>query len=89
MEKELIQLREIVDSVIPDSLELEDIEVVIGTLYQDQPLSFKAVVRVREKYEDPWSTMGWVHELGRRVRVLWNRDDLYLEVREASAALPE
>jgi hypothetical protein len=89
VEKELIQLRGIVDSVIPESLQLQAVDVVVGTLYQGQAPSFKAVVRVREKYEDPRGTAGWVYELGERVRAFWNRDDLYLEVHETAAEPPE
>lgn len=89
MEKELIQLRGIVDSVLPESLELQDVDVVVGSLVEGQRPSFKAVVRVREKYDDPMGTAGWVHELGERVRAFWNRDDLYLEVVETAVELQD
>lgn len=82
MEKELLQLRNIVESVLPKSLELQGIDVVMGVLCQGQELSFKAVILVSQKYEDEKGTAGWVYELGKRVRVFWNRDDLYIEIKE-------
>ena len=82
MEKELLQLRNIVESVLPKSLELQGIDVVMGALYEGQEPSFKAVILVTQKYEDEMGRVGWVNELGKRVRAFWNRDDLYIEVKE-------
>lgn len=82
VEKELLQLRRIVESVLPKSMELQGIDVVMGVLCQGQELSFKAVILVSQKYEDEKGTAGWVNELGKRIRVFWNRDDLYIEVKE-------
>lgn len=82
MEKELLQLRNIVKSVLPKSLDLQEIDVVVGALHQGQEPSFKAVILVSQKYEDEMGRAGWVRELGKRVRAFWNRDDLYIEVKE-------
>jgi hypothetical protein len=54
----------------------------MGVLCQGQELSFKAVIPVSQKYEDGKGRAGWVNELGNQVRVFWNRDDLYIEVKE-------
>lgn len=90
MEKELAQLRSVVESVLPESLEIEEIDVIVGTLYEGQEPNFKVVICVRQKYEDPMGTAGWAHELTERVRALWNRDELYVEVREAAVSnVPE
>lgn len=55
---------------------------MIGSLSEGQSPNFKAVVRVSQKYEDPVGTAGWVYELTKRVRAVWGRDDLYVEVIE-------
>ncbi len=85
MEHELKQLQYLVESVLPKSLSLEDIDVVVGSLAEGQSPNFKAVVRVRQRYEDPMGTAGWVYELTERVRAIWGRDDLYVEVIEKTA----
>lgn len=85
MERELKQLRVMVESVLPKSLELEDIDVVVGSLMEGQPATFKAVIRVRQSYEDPIGTAGWVYELTKRVRAVWGRDELCVEVIEKAA----
>jgi hypothetical protein len=86
MEHELKQLRSMVESVLPKSLTLEDIDVVVGSLAEGQSPNFKAVVRVRQRYEDPMGTAGWVYELTERVRTIWGRDDLYVEISEKAAS---
>lgn len=85
MERELQQLRLMVESVLPESLQIEEIDVIVGALWTGQQPNFKVVVRVRQKYEDPMGTAGWVHELSERVRAHWGREDLYVEVIEKAA----
>ena len=54
---------EIVESVLPASMALQDVDVVVGTPTRDRRRALKAVGRVSEKYEDPLGTAGWVYEL--------------------------
>jgi len=61
LEKELIQLREIVEFVLPASLGAAGCRCCRGHPLRGTDPSFKAVVRVREKYEDPVGTAGWVY----------------------------
>ncbi|MCX5724726.1 MAG: hypothetical protein NTX84_09495 [Nitrospirae bacterium] len=82
MEKELLQLRNIVESVLPNSMELQGIDVVMGTLQQGQQPSFKAIILVSQKYEDEMGRAGWINELGKRIRAFWDRDELYIEVKQ-------
>lgn len=85
MEREIQQLKSIIETVLPQSLELKDIDVVMGSLGEGQQHNFKAVIRVHPKYHDPIGTAGWVHELMKRVRLFWGRDDLYIEVQHEFA----
>lgn len=85
LEREIKLLRAMVESVLPKSLRLEAVDVVVGSLWEGQQPNFKAVVRVRQQYDDPIGTAGWVAELTDRVRAQWGRDHLYVEVIETGA----
>ena len=85
VEQEIARLRSMVEEVLPESLRLEGIDVVVGSLLEGQSPNFKAIVRVRQKYEDLMGTAGWVYELTERVRAVWGQDELYVEVIEKAA----
>src|SRR5689334_1284173 len=52
MERELLLLRKLVESVLPSCYRLEEVDVTIGSLWPGQEPSFKAVIHVVQVAED-------------------------------------